>query len=154
MVMRFITVEELLSHCVADGDDTDNIERYGEAAEQTAENHLNRALFVTTEDQTAAREGVAASLATAKTAYDAAVEAADGDVDLLAVADAMYRESRVSAFRQLHGMVINESIRGAILMIAAHNWGNRADVVAGSVIEVPLNSTWVLNKWRYLEGTF
>lgn len=154
MAIRFITAEQLIAHCTADGDDQANIEQYGEGAELQAEKYLNRTLFVNQAALDEARNGVQSALATAKAAYDAAVEAADGDADQLAIAEAMYRESRCKAFADLHGMVINPDIVGAILMIAAHRWANRSDVVAGNAVEVPLNSRNILRMWRHLEGTF
>ena len=154
MAIRFITAEQLIAHCTADGDDQANIEQYGEGAELQAEKYLNRTLFADQAALDEARNGVQSALATAKAAYDAAVEAADGDADQEAIADAIYRESRCKAFADLHGMVINQDIVGAILMIAAHRWTNRSDVVAGNAVEVPLNSRNILRMWRYLEGTF
>lgn len=154
MALRFITIEELQAHCVADGDLQDGLEAKGEAAEHLAEMEMNRALFATEEALDEARASARDALASARTAYDEAVAAADGDADLLVAAEHAYAAARVEAFRILHGIVINPAIKGAILMSACHLWTNRSDVVEGNPVRVPQNSRDIYAKYRYLGGTF
>ena len=156
MALRFVTIDEVQAQCRADGDDQANLLQYGEAAEDLAENILNRRLSATDEALIAMLAEGRTELLASRTTYEEAVTAADGDVDLVALAFSNYRNTRTQAWQKLHAMKINSAIKGAILMIAAHMWNNRADVVSGQFAqaqEIPMNSRYVLQKYRHLEGT-
>ena len=46
------------------------------------------------------------------------------------------------------GIVINASIRGAVLLMTGHWFANREAVTAGQAVEVPLSVRWLLDPYR------
>jgi mannitol/fructose-specific phosphotransferase system IIA component len=54
------------------------------------------------------------------------------------------------AYRQaMDGMVVNDTIKSAVLLIVGHLYANREDVVAGvSVAQMPNGSEWLLQPFK------
>lgn len=153
MALRFLTQAQLMAHCKADSDSTDDVTPYGEAAEASAERYLNRTLFPDKATLAAAVAAAQTAISTAQSDYATAAKVQGANLQLLS---AIRDQAMVPAILDLNGLVINSAIISGMLMNAAHLWSNRTDVVTGqygAAQAVPLNSQWIYDNWRMPEGT-
>lgn len=136
--MSLVTLAQAKLHLRVDGTDEDSlIQIYIDAAEQDVANTLQRNIYA---DNTALSAAIAAAptaLANATTAYEAAITAADliEDADQQDVATIKAREDYFHAIEEAkrtnRGLVINDTIKSAILLLIGHLYGNREEVVVG-----------------------
>ena len=154
--MSFVTLAEAKLHLRVDGTDEDAlIGLYINAAEQAAINALDRGVYVDGTALTAAKAAAPGALDTACAAYDAAIEAAEAMTDdaLQAAATQTAENAWLKAcvtYRQtMDGMVVNDTIRAAVLLIVGHLFANRENVVAGvSVAQLPNGAEWLLHPYK------
>lgn len=148
--MSFITLDQAKEHLRIDGTagDTDLTLKLA-AAERAATEYLRCNVYA---DQTALNSAIAAvpaNLAAAKTAYDAAylvaVAIADTDLSLIEQAYAMtvYMRAVYEATRTRMGIVINEQIQSAMLLILGRLYEVREDDA-----EMPRAAQDLLNPFR------
>jgi hypothetical protein len=143
------------AHIRDEGAPDDQVQMYLRAAEQSAEQWLNRRIYATTDELTAALLEVPAASLSAVNAYDAALVAADALGDVRLVLDARAQAGRVydraaDAIREIRdGIVINDLIKAGILLLFGHLYANREDVVAGvTASELPQGSKYLLQPYR------
>lgn len=135
-----VTIEQARAHCRADSLDT-TVDLYLSAAVSTAAQWLNRRLFNDSTDLAAAIAAVPAELAAAQAAYDAALEAAallEGE-SACAAKEAACNELRMARYRAdetYRGVVANDQINAAILLITGHLFNNRESVITGTIATV------------------
>lgn len=138
----------------ADADDA-LITIYIGAAERFAAEYLQRNIYADQEALTTAVEDIPAALATATTAYNAAIAAAElmdagigRNMAVFAANDAYSHAQQVA--RMVHqGIVLNDTIKAAMLLIVGHLYQNREDTVIGvSVAELPMGSRYLLDLLR------
>jgi hypothetical protein len=154
--MTFVTVDEAKLHLRADGTDEDAlIGIYIAAAEQAAVKALDRGVYADETALTAAMTAAPAALTTATAAYAAAVTAADAMTDTteqtaaLQVAETAYMRAQVAYRQVFDGIVVNESIKAAVLLTTAHLYANREDVVVGaSVAALPNGADYLLQPFK------
>ena len=154
--MSFVTLAEAKLHLRVDGTDEDAlIGLYINAAEQSAASLLDRGVYVDGTALTAAKAAAPGALDTACAAYDAAIEAAQAMTDdaLQAAATQTAENAWLKAcvtYRQtMDGMVVNDTIRAAALLIIGHLFANRENVVAGvSVAQLPNGAEWLLQPFK------
>lgn len=154
--MSLVTLESAKLHLRVDSSDEDAlIAVYITAAEQSAVSLLDRGVYVDGTALTAAKAAAPGALETASAAYDAAIEAAQAMTDdaLQAAATQTAENARLKAcvtHRQtMDGMVVNEAIKAAVLLIVGHLFANREDVVAGvSVSQLPNGAEWLLQPYK------
>lgn len=124
---------------VTHSDEDARIESMVAAAQEQAEAFLNRRIYEDTYAQDEALTQAPAILSDAEEVYDAALEAA-GALESqternLAETDALaaWKDAQEASRMARRGMVVNESIRTAILLITASLWEHRGDedTVAG-----------------------
>lgn len=156
---EFVTIEQARLHCKADGEDDDILQLYVEAASIDAVVSLNRAVFVSAEEKAAAIAEIPAAMVSAREARDAAIEAAMqlpdpcDSYEAVTLARDIYHSRRIEWNQTRNGIVIDDHIRGAILMTIAHSYANRANVVAGqgaAAVLVPQSAAWIYEKRRYM----
>lgn len=159
MGLEFLTLDEARLHCKADGEDDDLILSYAEAAEVDAVLSVNRVVFKDQPAMDAAISELPALMAAARQARDDALAAAEEIEDAwdraesLSLAQQAYRSEQFRWAQIRNGIVINENLKGAMLMTVAHRYQNRANVVAGqgaAAVQVPLNAEWIYKKHRYM----
>lgn len=131
MLVDLVTAKREL-RVTHDAEDAD-ITRKLAAAEEQAVSFLGRNVYADQAALDAARTAAPATLSTASTTYDAALAAAYA-LTVAAESDAAVRlakDTYNAAFiewdRTMRGMVVNESIRTAILLITASLWEHRGD---------------------------
>jgi hypothetical protein len=114
------------------GEDAD-LERKLNSAQEQAQSFLGRNVYATQEELTAAIDAAPATLSAASAAYDAARDAACAmenhhEARLNArLAKDTYNEAIEAWQRTVRGMVANDSVRTAILLITGSLWEHRGD---------------------------
>lgn len=158
--MTIITLATAKEHLRVDGAASDaEITLKLSAAESIAQHFLNRRVFATQPEFTAALASVQSGLQAASTVYDTALDAAmlieDERVKTLAVNAAMqaYKTASQDAQSTYAGIVINDQIKAAMLLILGHLYENRQDVQAdGRVAELPMGAMHILQPYREFMG--
>lgn len=156
--MSLIDLPTAKSHLRLDDDFPDEqVEPYLNAAEESAQDFLNRLVFA---DQQALDEAIAAipaMLTSESEAYSQAMTAAaeldDQVAQCYAEKGAMFRYHRAKELARVTyaGIVLNESIKAGMLLILGHLFENRQDVQSGvSAVEIPMGSKAML--WPYRIG--
>ena len=154
--MSFVTVGEAKLHLRVDHADEDAlITMCIAAAELSAVSIIERNVYTDSTALNAAIAAAPAALAAALSAYQAAVTAAEllTETDLideaLRVAEADYLRAKIQS-RQTHdGIVVNDSIKSAVMLIVGHLYANREDVATGvSVTKLPNGAEWLLQPYK------
>ncbi len=153
--MTLLTLATAKAHLRADSDDEDAlIQLWLTAAEVAAMEYLNRNVYVDGTALTAAKAAVAGSLSAATSAYDAAVQAANLLPSLverniaLHSAEQAYLAAQNSARETYNGIVINDLISAAILLIVGHLYENRQEAQPGTVTQIPMGAHHLLQPFR------
>jgi hypothetical protein len=155
--MSFVTLAEAKIHLRAtDGTDEDAlIGLYINAAEQAAIKALDRGVYADNTALQAAMTAAPAALTAATAAKEAAVTAAQAMTDAneqaaaLQAAETAYMRAQVAYRQTMDGMVVNDTIKSAVLLIVGHLYAHREDVVAGvSVAKLPNGAEWLLAPYK------
>ena len=154
--MSFVQLAEAWLHLRVDCTDEDAlILLYISAAEQAAINAMDRGVYADSTALQAAIAAAPAALAAATAAKEAAVAAAEALTDAdekaaaLKAAENAYLRAKVAHRQAMDGMVVNEAIKAAVLLIVGHLYANREDVVAGvSVAQMPNGAEWLLQPYK------
>lgn len=154
--MSFVTLAEAKIHLRVDGTDEDSlIGLYINAAEQSAVSLLDRGVYVDGTALTAAKEAAPGELDTAIAAYEAAMTAAEDLTDetaisaVIQVAGNDLLRAKVAYRQTMDGIVVNDTIKSAVLLIVGHLYAHREDVLSGvSVAKLPNGAEWLLAPYR------
>ena len=154
--MSLVTLESAKLHLRVDGTDEDSlIAVYITAAEQTAVSLLDRGVYADGTALGVAKAAAPGELDTAIAAYESAIAAAEALTDETAIAAAIQTagndllRAQVAHRQAMDGMVVNEAIQAAVLLIVGHLFANREDVVAGvSVAQLPNGAEWLLAPYK------
>jgi len=137
-----ITLDAARQHLRLEDDyPPEQLQVYVAAAWRSAERFLNRRIYATPEDHTAAILKVPAALAAAIGARDAALRAADLEVDAESQRDAreyaeqVLKEARSAAAEIRRGIVADYDVVAAILLILGHLFANREENVTGTTVD-------------------
>ena len=154
--MSFVTLAEAKLHLRVDGTDEDSlIGLYINAAEQAAIKAMDRGVYADGTALQTAMTAAPAALTAATAAKEAAVTAAEALTDAdekaaaLKAAENAYLRANV-AYRQAgDGLVVNDQIKAAVLLIVGHLYANREDVVVGaSVSALPNGADHLLQPYK------
>jgi len=158
--MRFITIETARVHCKTDGTDDDaQLEICVDGAEAACVREVNRDVFVDATAQSVAMTALPGIMATARTAYDAAIIAADALTDsnardfAIELAESELTKAKVAASKTMKGIVAEPNFVSAVLLTLGHLYANREDVVAGqgaAAVELPNASRALLAPLRWV----
>ena len=154
--MSLVTLPESKLHLrVTDSEEDALIGVYITAAEQMAIALLDRGVYADGTALGVAKAAAPGELETASVVYDAAIEAAQAMTDAALQAAATqtaenaWLKACVTHRQTMDGMVVNEVIKSAVLLIVGHLYANREDVVAGaSVAQLPNGAEWLLAPYR------
>ena len=154
--MSFVALPEAKLHLRADGTDEDAlIGVYIAAAEQSAVSLLDRGVYADGTALGAARAAALGELAAASATYTAAIAAAQALADTTEQAAATqaagyaYLRAQVAYRQTMDGMVVNDVIKSAVLLIVGHLYAHREDVLSGvSVAKLPNGAEWLLAPYK------
>lgn len=149
--MNLISIDQLRSHCKADGDDDDMLVIYGNGAEAACARLANRYFYPDAETLAAAKTAAVAAHIAGWATYDAAVLAAEAQTDdrvkAVLIENARWQLMQLAAEmdKTLNGEVANDEVNSdiisAVLLIAGHWYVNREEVVTGpgaAALPVPM----------------
>ena len=154
--MSFVQLAEAKLHLRVDSADEDAlIGVYITAAEQMAIALLDRGVYADGTALGVAKAAAPGELDTAIAAYESAIAAAEALADETAIAAAIQTagndllRAQVAHRHAMDGMVVNEAIKAAVLLIVGSLYTQREDVVAGvSVAKLPNGAEWLLAPYR------
>lgn len=154
--MIFVTTSEAKLHLRVDSADEDAlIGVYITAAEQMAIALLDRGVYADGTALGVAKAAAPGELDTAIAAYESAIAAAEALADETAKAASIQTagngllRAKVAHRQAMDGMVVNEAIKAAVLLIVGSLYVQREDVVVGvSVAQLPNGAEWLLAPYR------
>lgn len=125
------------------------------AAERFAVEYMQRNIYADQNALTAAIAAAPGALATATTAYEAAIAAADAMAEgvdrnmAVFAADDAYSKAQKAARLTHQGIIIDDNIRVAMLLTIGHLYQNREETVVGvSVAPLPMGAKYFLDFYR------
>lgn len=153
--MSFIHLHTARDHLKVDHCDEDAlIGAYLLAAENTAVQYLNRNVYADQDTLDAAIAAAPAALTAATATYEAAVEVAEAienEVEresALAAAEQAYLRAQYETNATYNGIVINDSVKVAILLHLGALYANRESVTRASLATVPMGWDVLLQPYR------
>ena len=154
--MSLVTLESAKLHLRVDSSDEDAlIAVYITAAEQMAIALLDRGVYADGTALGVAKAAAPGELDTAIAAYESAMAAAEAIPGETAIAAAIQTaghdllRAKVAHRQAMDGMVVNEAIKAAVLLIVGSLYTQREDVVVGvSVEQLPNGAEWLLAPYR------
>lgn len=154
--MIFVTTSEAKLHLRVDSADEDAlIGVYITAAEQMAIALLDRGVYADGTALGVAKAAAPGELDTAIAAYESAIAAAEALADETAKAASIQTagngllRAKVAHRHAMDGMVVNEAIKAAVLLIVGSLYAQREDVVIGvSVAKLPNGAEWLLQPYK------
>ena len=154
--MSFVTLPEARLHLRVDGTDEDAlISVYIAAAEQSAVSLLDRGVYADGTALGVAKAAAPGELTAATATYTSAIAAAQALADATEqaaatkAAESAYLRAKVAHRHAMDGMVVNEAIKAAVLLIVGSLYAQREDVVVGvSVAKLPNGAEWLLAPYR------
>ena len=155
--MTFVTLPEAKLHLRGvDGTEEDAlIGVYITAAEQMAIALLDRGVYADGTALGVAKAAAPGELDTAIAAYESAIAAAEALADETAIAAAIQAagngllRAKVAYRQAMDGMVVNEAVKAAVLLIVGSLYAQREDVVVGvSVAQLPNGAEWLLAPYK------
>lgn len=154
--MSLVMLPEAKLHLRVDSLDEDAlIGVYIAAAEQSAVSLLDRGVYADGTALGVARAAAPAELTAATATYTEAIAAAQALTDTTEQAAATqaaeyaYLRAQVAYRQAMDGIVVNDTIKSAVLLIVGHLYAHREDVVAGvSVAQLPNGAEWLLAPYK------
>ena len=154
--MSLVTLESAKLHLRVDSSDEDAlIAVYITAAEQSAVSLLDRGVYVDDTALGVAKAAAPGELDTAIAAYESAIAAAEALADETAKAASIQTagngllRAKVAHRQAMDGMVVNEAIKAAVLLIVGSLYTQREDAVVGvSVAQLPNGAEWLLQPYK------
>ena len=151
-----VTLPEARLHLRVDGTDEDAlIGLYINAAEQAAIKAMDRGVYVDGTALGVAKAAAPGELDTAIAAYESAIAAAEALADESAKAASIQTagngllRAKVAHRHAMDGMVVNEAIKAAVLLIVGSLYTQREDAVVGvSVEQLPNGAEWLLAPYK------
>lgn len=157
--MSVIDIELAMKHLLAEPEDQDLVQSQLDGAEEAAQQFLQRRFFADQAAVDLAKSTVIARTQAARTAYRAALVAADDpeNADDRCRLRERARKTLSDTFEAIDmddfGIVINKAIEAACLLKLGHLFANREEVVVGSTaVELPLASKSLLMPYRIRMG--
>lgn len=153
--MELITIYQARAQARLEPDyPDDQLQPYIDGAEKAAAAYLNRKIYSSLYNQAVARSEYPSKVAAAKQNFDLEVQqASEGPDDekepAINLAKIKYKEALAVAEDAITGILVNESIIAAILLIFGHLFANRESVVIGqTAVEVPQGAKDLLRPYR------
>lgn len=153
MATDYTTIEDMLpiaqEHIKSDTEDSTLIQ-YLKAALVIAEGFCRRRLYFTQATKDSDVSGVAETIAAAKAAWTSAQVTYEDDCEMLLLNQRAYFTARAAASRIFDGIIIDDAIIAAILLLTGHLDKNKQEVVAGQygqAIQIPMGAQRILEPY-------
>lgn len=153
--MSVISIAIAMQHLLAEEEDQGLVQTMLDGAEESASQYMQRRFYADQASLDAALAEVPAAISSTRTRYDQAITAAgvvvnfedrQGALDRAAQA---FADARREVEMKARGMIINQAIQAACLLILGHLFANREDVATGvTVAEIPMGSQHLLTPYR------
>lgn len=157
--MSVIDIELAMKHLLAEPEDQVLVEAQLDAAEEAAQQFLQRRFFIDQAAVNAAKSETVQRTRAARVVYAAAVAVADlpDNHELRCRLREQARQSLAETYESIdmdeYGIVINAAITAACLLKLGHLFANREEVVTGTIAtELPLASKSLLMPYRIRMG--
>lgn len=157
--MSVIDIAVAMLHLQAEPEDQPTVQLKLDAAEQSAAAYLQRRFYADQPSLTADLATVPAARAAARTKFEAdfaaveLMENANDRMEALSVATKIFRESREAATAISRGMVVNDAIKSACLLMLGSLFAFREDIVlVDKVMELPKGARFLLQPYRVEMG--
>ena len=141
-------------HLKADDEDIEEalIEQYMASAVSVCESYCNRKFYEDADALAADRTAALADMATAKETRDTDLEATD-DCDVQNVINNTWISARAACLARTNGIVVDDTIKAAILMTIGRLYRVRQDVATGqgaSAVQVPEGARRILEPYLWI----
>lgn len=159
--MSYLSDAEARAHLrLADGEDDGNLALYIAAAEQFAQQFMNRNVYADTASCIAAAAAAPAAFDAAAAAYTAAMgnlpNLDPNEIDMVReTATAQFNDAKQSYAADVRSIPVNENIKSATLIALGHRYAIRQDVVADYRIvptQIPQGAQLLLMPYRIRMG--
>jgi hypothetical protein len=139
---------------IDEGDTTEDalVTQYIDSATSACEGYCNRKFYASVtewrDDYTAAMT----ALDNARTARDTALEGVT-DCGTRSIITDRYNSQRAACLRRIHGIVVDGTIRAAILMVLGHFYRNRQEVVVAQysgATQIPAGAKRILEPYLWI----
>ncbi|MFJ4589067.1 head-tail connector protein [Pseudomonas moraviensis] len=157
--MSVIDIELAMKHLLAEPEDQVLVQAQLDAAEEAAQQFLQRRFFVDQAAVNAAKSETVQRTRAARDVYAAAVAVADlpDNHEFRCRLREQARQSLAETYESIdmdeYGIVINAAITAACLLKLGHLFANREEVVTGTIsTELPLASKSLLMPYRIRMG--
>ena len=155
--MSFVQLAEARLHLRVDGTDEDAlIGLYINAAEQSAVSLLDRGVYADGTALGVAKAAAPAELAAATATYTAAIAAAQALTDATEQAAATqaagyaYLRAQVAYRQTMDGMVVNDVIKSAVLLMVGSLYAFRENDFAGQISQIPTGADMLLQPYKII----
>lgn len=154
-----LTIEKARAHCRVDSDyPSEQLTPYMAAAERFVIDHLNRGVY---QDQAAldtAKDGLPLKMGDAFDEYESSIEAAKQVENpaqrqmMIDLAKDKYRQARRESLLAMNGIVVNDTIVAAMLLVLGNLFENReSDLVGVSGSKLPTGVPDLLRPYRLVQ---
>ena len=157
--MSVIDIELAMKHLLAEPEDQVLVQAQLDAAEEAAQQFLQRRFFVDQTAVNAAKSEIVQRTRAARDVYAAAIAVADSpdNYEFRCRLREQARQSLADMYESIdmdeYGIVINPAIKAACLLKLGHLFANREEVVTGTIAaELPMASKSLLMPYRIRMG--
>lgn len=157
--MSVIDIELAMKHLLAEPEDQVLVQAQLDAAEEAAQQFLQRRFFVDQAAVNAAKSEIVQRTRAARDAYTAAIALAElpDNYEFRCRLREQARQSLADTYESIdmdeYGIVINAAITAACLLKLGHLFANREEVVTGTIAtELPFASKSLLMPYRIRMG--
>lgn len=152
--MSLVRIDVARSHCKADSEDDAVLQKCIDTAEKRAARIMQRNVYADQTSLDAAVSAVPAARIAANSSYRTAMDAAAAltepmdQADAEAAAAAALRRTKVTLSYAADGLVMDDDIYGAILLLTAHYYAHRDEVDQDNLAQIPQGAISILEHYR------
>ena len=154
--MPIISADEARRHVRGEAADDADLLLMARAAERVCMQFLNRQVYATVGELTAAVATVPGKVAAAQAAFDGTLNASYSDTETynsaMSAARVQYAREIAATREIMQGMVVEDDVKIAMLLLMGHFFMNREAVTTNAVHELPLGVRALLWPHRVAMG--
>lgn len=154
--MELVTIGQARLQCKSDSADDAMLTTYVNAAEKAVVKLANRNIYATQNALDTALSGISAAMVIASAAYRTAIAAAaalpilNDQAFAKQKAESAWLDARVNATRTINGIVADELIIAAVLLVAGDYYKNREDTADKQMFALPSGAERIMSHYRVI----